>query len=339
MEPAGRHPAAGRPRLGDRRPGRRRRARRRRPPAARVAAAAASRPGAAGSWARTTRIPRLRPLTAGIFEDLRLRARSRRHRPRARQRPLPRLRSRASPRSPTAPRSRMPIRRSSRRCAPRSATPAATTGSSARSTAGAAAGRQWIIDPIDGTTNFLRGLPVWAHPHRARGRRRAGDRRRRRPRAAAPLVGRAGNGAWTATVTDTRRRAPPAPVSQVAGARATPCSATTRSRAGTSAGGSTALLALARSCWRSRAPRRLLVVHARRGGAARHRRRARPEGLRHGRARADRGGGGRPVHLPSTGEPGPWHGTALATNGLLHEAALEKIGLRTSHPDARRALT
>src|SRR6059058_3433655 len=24
------------------------------------------------------------------------------------------------------------------------------------------AGRQWIIDPIDGTTNFLRGLPIWA---------------------------------------------------------------------------------------------------------------------------------------------------------------------------------
>jgi len=23
-------------------------------------------------------------------------------------------------------------------------------------------GRQWIIDPIDGTTNFLRGLPIWA---------------------------------------------------------------------------------------------------------------------------------------------------------------------------------
>src|SRR4051794_23982546 len=25
-----------------------------------------------------------------------------------------------------------------------------------------APGRQWIIDPIDGTTNYLRGLPVWA---------------------------------------------------------------------------------------------------------------------------------------------------------------------------------
>jgi histidinol-phosphatase len=34
------------------------------------------------------------------------------------------------------------------------------------------------------------------------------------------------------------------------------------------------------------------------------------------------------------GRPGPWHGTALATNGLLHDAALERIGLRPSHPDA-----
>ena len=27
-------------------------------------------------------------------------------------------------------------------------------------------GRRWIIDPIDGTSNFVRGVPVWAHPHR-----------------------------------------------------------------------------------------------------------------------------------------------------------------------------
>jgi histidinol-phosphatase len=26
----------------------------------------------------------------------------------------------------------------------------------------ASAGRQWIIDPIDGTANFLRGVPIWA---------------------------------------------------------------------------------------------------------------------------------------------------------------------------------
>lgn len=29
-------------------------------------------------------------------------------------------------------------------------------------TSGAQTGRQWIIDPIDGTAGFLRGLPIWA---------------------------------------------------------------------------------------------------------------------------------------------------------------------------------
>ena len=24
------------------------------------------------------------------------------------------------------------------------------------------AGRQWVLDPIDGTKNFVRGVPVWA---------------------------------------------------------------------------------------------------------------------------------------------------------------------------------
>jgi len=33
---------------------------------------------------------------------------------------------------------------------------------STSATAGAQAGRQWIIDPIDGTAGFLRGLPIWA---------------------------------------------------------------------------------------------------------------------------------------------------------------------------------
>ena len=27
---------------------------------------------------------------------------------------------------------------------------------------GAAAARRWIVDPIDGTANYMRGVPVWA---------------------------------------------------------------------------------------------------------------------------------------------------------------------------------
>ena len=29
-------------------------------------------------------------------------------------------------------------------------------------TGGAAGGRRWILDPIDGTKNYVRGVPVWA---------------------------------------------------------------------------------------------------------------------------------------------------------------------------------
>jgi histidinol-phosphatase len=31
------------------------------------------------------------------------------------------------------------------------------------------------------------------------------------------------------------------------------------------------------------------------------------------------------------GQDGPWHGTALATNGRLHDVALDRIGLAASH--------
>jgi fructose-1,6-bisphosphatase/inositol monophosphatase family enzyme len=31
--------------------------------------------------------------------------------------------------------------------------------------------RRWIIDPIDGTRSFVRGVPLWGHAHRLGGRR------------------------------------------------------------------------------------------------------------------------------------------------------------------------
>ena len=50
--------------------------------------------------------------------------------------------------------------------------------------------RQWVIDPIDGTKNFIRGVPIWAHADRADGGRHAGGRPGLRPRAGPPVVGR-----------------------------------------------------------------------------------------------------------------------------------------------------
>ena len=33
---------------------------------------------------------------------------------------------------------------------------------------------RWIVDPLDGTTNFLHGIPLFCHRHRLGARRRAG---------------------------------------------------------------------------------------------------------------------------------------------------------------------
>ena len=35
---------------------------------------------------------------------------------------------------------------------------------------------RWIVDPLDGTTNFLHGIPLFCHLHCARARRRDGRR-------------------------------------------------------------------------------------------------------------------------------------------------------------------
>ena len=120
---------------------------------------------------------------------------------------------RPSPPPPTwSPRSTGPPRPSS---SPRSGPPDPTTASSARRapTSPGTSGVRWLIDPIDGTTNFLYGLPGWGvsiaaadddGPGRRRGRhpqpRRAVQRgpRPRRPsrRRAAALQrqGRPGDG-------------------------------------------------------------------------------------------------------------------------------------------------
>ena len=49
----------------------------------------------------------------------------------------------------------------------------------------ATSGRRWIVDPLDGTVNFLYGFPVWGGERGARGRSRRGGGGGARPRAAA----------------------------------------------------------------------------------------------------------------------------------------------------------
>ena len=49
--------------------------------------------------------------------------------------------------------------------------------------------RQWIVDPIDGTSNFVRGVPIWGLLLALVGRRRAAGRRGERSGARPALVG------------------------------------------------------------------------------------------------------------------------------------------------------
>ena len=61
--------------------------------------------------------------------------------------------------------------------------------------------RRWVIDPIDGTKNYVRGVPVWATlislMEARRGRLPAGGRRRLRTGTGPPLVGGEGRRART----------------------------------------------------------------------------------------------------------------------------------------------
>lgn len=178
--------------------------------------------------------------------------------------------------------------------------------------------RQWIIDPIDGTANFLRGVPVWATLIAL-----AIDGVPVVGVVASPAMGRrwwavTGAGAWT---TDAPGGAPRRiGVSQVA--ELADASLSFQSIAQwRDAGYLEPLLALAERTWRDRAYgdawSYMLVA----------------EGLVDIAGEFDvkvwdlaaivpvvEEAGGRFTSI--TGEPGPRHGNAIATNGRLHDTVL-----------------
>ena len=142
--------------------------------------------------------------------------------------PTPPTRSRAAGSGPTTSSSRpspisrrspRPTARSRRRCASAWPRPPAARRHRRRgdgaSDGSSGSERRWIVDPIDGTKNYVRGVPVWATllALEVDGR----DRRRRRvgTGARSPVVGRRGAAARSRTasaihvsrVHDARRRA------------------------------------------------------------------------------------------------------------------------------------
>ncbi|GAA3611010.1 histidinol-phosphatase [Marihabitans asiaticum] len=181
--------------------------------------------------------------------------------------------------------------------------------------------RQWIVDPIDGTKNFVRGVPVWATLIGL-----VEDGECVMGLVSAPALGRRwwaakGGGAWTG-----RSLAKAEQIHVSAVGELTDSSFSYSSIDGwREAGRGMSFLRLTSHVWRTRAYgdfwSYMLVAEGAVDAAAE------PELELYDMAALVAivtEAGGRFTSLD--GEPGPWGGNALATNGLLHEGYLERLG-------------
>lgn len=188
--------------------------------------------------------------------------------------------------------------------------------------------RRWIVDPIDGTKNFVRGVPVWATLISL-----AVDDEVVVGLVSAPQLQRrwwasAGNGAWTGK---SLLKATQCQVSDVR--RLEDASLSYASLGGWEERGRLDdFLSLMRRCWRSRAYGDFWSYMLLAEGAVDIA--AEPELQVYDMAALDvivREAGGRFTSLDGT--DGPFGGNALATNGHLHEAALSFLGSLDDDPD------
>ena len=181
--------------------------------------------------------------------------------------------------------------------------------------------RQWVVDPIDGTHSFVRGVPVWATLIAL-----VDDGTPVLGLVAAPALGRRwwaalGSGAWSGRSLTSASRVGVSRVSSLADASLSISSTTSWEAAGRL----DAVLDLARSCWRERAYgdfwSYMLVAEGAVDIAAE------PELSLHDMAALVpivTEAGGRFTALDGT--DGCWGGNAVATNGLLHDEVLARIG-------------
>ncbi len=181
--------------------------------------------------------------------------------------------------------------------------------------------RRWIVDPIDGTKNFVRGVPVWATLISL-----AVDDEVVLGVVSAPMLQRRwwaskGNGAWTGR---SLLKATQMQVSDVR--RLEDASLSYSSLDGWDERGRLdEFLSLLRRCWRNRAYGDFWSYMLLAEGAVDIA--AEPELEVYDMAALDvivREAGGSFTSL--AGNDGPWGGNALATNGHLHEAALSFLG-------------
>lgn len=181
--------------------------------------------------------------------------------------------------------------------------------------------RRWIVDPIDGTKNFVRGVPVWATLIAL-----AVDDEVVLGVVSAPALQRrwwasVGQGAWTGRSLMKSSRIHASDVRRLEDASLSWSSL----QGWEDRGLGEDFLMLMRRCWRSRAYgdfwSYMLVAEGAVDIAAE------PELEVYDMAALDiivREAGGRFTSLD--GADGPWGGNALATNGHLHDAALSFIG-------------
>jgi histidinol-phosphatase len=184
--------------------------------------------------------------------------------------------------------------------------------------------RRWVIDPIDGTHNFVRGVPAWATLISL-----VDNETPVLGLVAAPGLGRRwwaanGSGAWSGRSLTAAKRIHVSRVSQLGDASLSYSSIGSWGKVGRRE----EFLALADDCWRSRAFgdfwSYMLVAEGAVDIAAE------PELAVHDMAALVPivlEAGGRFTSL--AGKDGPWGGNAVATNGILHDEVLERIGTDT----------
>ena len=180
--------------------------------------------------------------------------------------------------------------------------------------------RQWIIDPIDGTAGFLRGIPIWATLISL-----AVDGVPAIGVVSAPALGRrwwasAGAGAWSSderTPNASPARLAVSGVDNLADASISYGSMQQWDRAGHL----DELITLTRQVWRTRAYgdmwSYMLLAEGHLDIAGEFD--LQPYDMAALAPIVQEAGG---TFTSIEGKPGPWHGSALATNGLLHDVTL-----------------
>ena len=185
--------------------------------------------------------------------------------------------------------------------------------------------RQWIVDPIDGTANFMRGVPVWASLIAL-----AVDGVPVVGVVSAPALGRRwwaaeGAGAFTTDVLDGGADAPRR--LRVSGISDLSDSSLSYNsfKGWDEEGRLDDLTALARTVWRTRAYGEMwsymMVAEGQLEVAAEFD--LKPYDMA-ALVPIVQEAGGRFTSVE--GEPGPWGGSALASNGLVHDAVLGIVG-------------